>query len=214
MTATVTIVEFFDPTCESCRAMYPHVKQLLAARPKDVRLVIRYVPFHGQVSKEAIGVLEAARKQKKFEPVLETLMQNQPVWASHGAPDPKKVWEFAVAAGLDRASAQRDLATGAVETLIKREVAAVEAADIRGTPAIFVNGKLLSELGPQQLSALITSELQHTRKKPESPAAWRLEAASHAISIRAPVVAPIRTWRRPAPVATVPTMPRGPGSPR
>lgn len=94
MTATVTIVEFFDPTCESCRAMYPHVKQLLAARPKDVRLVIRYVPFHGQVSKEAIGVLEAARKQKKFEPVLETLMQNQPVWASHGAPDPKKVWSL------------------------------------------------------------------------------------------------------------------------
>ncbi|WFC43904.1 thioredoxin domain-containing protein [Pseudoxanthomonas sp. SE1] len=146
--------------------MYPHVKQLLAAHPKDVRLVIRYVPFHGQVSKEAIGVLEAAREQKKFEPVLETLMRNQPVWASHGAPDPKKVWEFAVAVGLDRARAQRYLATGAVETLIKRDVAAVEAADIRGTPTFFVNGKLLSELGPQQLSALVAAELQRTRKKP------------------------------------------------
>ena len=76
VTAPGTIVEF----CDSCRAMYPHVKQLLAAHPKDVRLVIRYVPFHGQVSKEAIGVLEAAREQKKFEPVLETLMRNQPVW--------------------------------------------------------------------------------------------------------------------------------------
>ena len=166
VTAPVTIVEFFDPACESCRAMYPHVKQLLAAHPKDVRLVIRYVPFHGQVSKEAIGVLEAAREQKKFEPVLETLMRNQPVWASHGASDPKKVWEFALAAGLDRARAQRYLATGAVETLIKREVAAVEAADIRGTPTFFVNGKLLSELGPQQLSALVAAELQRTRKKP------------------------------------------------
>ncbi|WP_434989764.1 DsbA family protein [Xanthomonas melonis] len=166
VTAPVTIVEFFDPACESCRAMYPHVKQLLAAHPKDVRLVIRYVPFHGQVSKEAIGVLEAAREQKKFEPVLETLMRNQPVWASHGSPDPKKVWDFAVAAGLDRARAQRYLATGAVETLIKREVAAVEAADIRGTPTFFVNGKLLSELGPQQLSALVAAELQRTRKKP------------------------------------------------
>ena len=115
---------------------------------------------------KAIGVLEAAREQKKFEPVLETLMRNQPVWAGHGAPDPKKVWEFAVAVGLDRARAQRYLATGAVETLIKREVAAVEAADIRGTPTFFVNGKLLSELGPQQLSALVAAELQRTRKKP------------------------------------------------
>ena len=162
VTAPGTIVEF----CDSCRAMYPHVKQLLAAHPKDVRLVIRYVPFHGQVSKEAIGVLEAAREQKKFEPVLETLMRNQPVWASHGASDPKKVWEFALAAGLDRARAQRYLATGAVETLIKREVAAVEAADIRGTPTFFVNGKLLSELGPQQLSALVAAEIQRTRRKP------------------------------------------------
>ena len=41
VTAPGTIVEF----CDSCRAMYPHVKQLLAAHPKDVRLVIRYVPF-------------------------------------------------------------------------------------------------------------------------------------------------------------------------
>ncbi|TXH80307.1 MAG: hypothetical protein E6Q74_08355 [Pseudoxanthomonas sp.] len=30
VTAPVTIVEFFDPACGSCRAMYPHVKQLLA----------------------------------------------------------------------------------------------------------------------------------------------------------------------------------------
>lgn len=166
ITAPVTIVEFFDPACESCRAMYPYVKQLLAANPKDVRLVIRYVPFHGEVSKQAIGILEAAREQKRLEPVLEALMRNQPAWASHGKPDPQKVWEFAVAAGLDRARAQKYLATGAVDALMKREIAAVEAADIRGTPTFFVNGKPLTELGPQQLNALVASELQRTKKKP------------------------------------------------
>jgi hypothetical protein len=38
--ARVTIVEFFDPACESCRAFYPVVKQIMAAHPKDVRVVL------------------------------------------------------------------------------------------------------------------------------------------------------------------------------
>ena len=29
--AKVTIVEFFDPSCEACRAFHPYVKQILAA---------------------------------------------------------------------------------------------------------------------------------------------------------------------------------------
>ena len=45
--APVTVVEFFDPSCEACRAFYPYVKQILAENPNDVRLVLRYVLFHG-----------------------------------------------------------------------------------------------------------------------------------------------------------------------
>src|SRR5690606_654578 len=39
--APVTVVEFFDPSCEACRAFYPIVKQILAAHPDDVRVVLR-----------------------------------------------------------------------------------------------------------------------------------------------------------------------------
>ena len=34
--APVTIVEFFDPACETCRAFYPIVKDLMARYPNDV----------------------------------------------------------------------------------------------------------------------------------------------------------------------------------
>jgi len=44
--APVTIVEFFDPACETCRAFYPIVKDILAQYPSEVRLVIRYAPLH------------------------------------------------------------------------------------------------------------------------------------------------------------------------
>ncbi len=63
--AKVTLVEFLDPECESCRAFYPFVKELMAKHPNDIRLVVRYAPFHGN-SKFAIKILEAARKQNKY----------------------------------------------------------------------------------------------------------------------------------------------------
>ncbi|PZP55154.1 MAG: disulfide bond formation protein DsbA, partial [Micavibrio aeruginosavorus] len=44
--AQVTVVEFFDPSCEACRAFYPIVKNILNRYPKDVRVVLRYAPFH------------------------------------------------------------------------------------------------------------------------------------------------------------------------
>ncbi len=57
--APVTIVEFFDLSCETCRAFHPFVKKILSDHPKDVRLVIRYAPFH-EGSDEAVRILEAA----------------------------------------------------------------------------------------------------------------------------------------------------------
>ena len=59
--APVTIVEFFDPACETCRAFYPIVKSLMAKYPEDVRLVIRYAPFH-RGSDQVVKLLEAARR--------------------------------------------------------------------------------------------------------------------------------------------------------
>ncbi len=60
--ARVLIVEFFDPSCETCRAFYPAVKGLVDANPGKVQLVIRYAPFH-EGSDTAVRILEAARLQ-------------------------------------------------------------------------------------------------------------------------------------------------------
>ena len=63
--APVTIVEFFDPACETCRAFYPIVKDLMAQYPNDVRLVIRYAPFH-QGSDQVVKLLEASKSQGAY----------------------------------------------------------------------------------------------------------------------------------------------------
>lgn len=84
--APVTIVEFFDPSCEACRAFHPVVKKIMGSFPQEVRLVLRYTPLH-EGSDEAVRILEAARLQNKFEPVLETLLGSQQDWAIHGDPE-------------------------------------------------------------------------------------------------------------------------------
>lgn len=160
--ARVSIVEFFDPSCEACRAFHPIVKQILAAFQNDVRLVIRYTPFH-QGSDEAVRIIEAARLQGKFLPVFEALLAGQPQWAVHGAPDLNKAWEFARSAGLDVERARRDANSNEITRVLSQDVADVKANNIRGTPTFFVNGKPLPSFGPQQLYDLVASEVQRVR---------------------------------------------------
>lgn len=156
--APVTIVEFFDPACEACRAFHPVVKQILAQYPDDVRLVMRYAAFHDG-SDEAVRILEAARLQDRFEPVLEALYEAQPVWANHGQPDLEAAWQAAAAAGLDVAQARGDADRPEIAATLKLDAEDVDAAGVRQTPTFFVNGKPLPSFGPDQLLDLVQSEI-------------------------------------------------------
>lgn len=160
--APVTIVEFFDPSCESCRAFHPAVKQILARYPKEVRLVIRYTPFH-KGSDEAVRILETARLQNLFVPVLEALLDTQPVWARHGSPDLAHAWKVAGTAGLDLERARRDAWRQEIDDVLRLDVADVRDAKIRGTPTFFVNDKPLSSFGVQQLNDLVRTEVEAAR---------------------------------------------------
>ncbi|MBL1272822.1 MAG: thioredoxin domain-containing protein [Oceanospirillales bacterium] len=154
--APVTIVEFFDPSCEGCRAMYPYVKEILAEYPDDVRLVLRYVLFHGG-SEEAVRILETARMQSVYKPVLDAVVKSQPQW--HDDPKVKAAWEAAKSAGLDVDLARDQLDSPDIEKIIKQDMGDVQSVKIKGTPTFYVNGQKLSKLGPQELYDLVKSEV-------------------------------------------------------
>ena len=158
--APVTIVEFFDPACEACRAFHPIVKQILAKYPDDVRVVMRYTPFHGEGSELAIKVLESARLQYVFLPVLEALLENQPKWDSHGAPATERIMEIAGAAGLNVEIAADQIKSPDVVGVLNQDRADVQAVGIRQTPTFFVNGKPLLDFGAEQLLALVQAEVE------------------------------------------------------
>lgn len=160
--APVTIVEFLDPSCEACREFYPLVKDVLATYPDDVRLVIRYTPFH-EGSDEAVRILEAARKQDKFEPVLTALMAKQPEWAVHGQPDLKRAWVIAEEVGLDLMAARLDSVKPEVDKVLKADIADVEANKVQQTPTFFVNGKPLVDFSREGFVALVKGEIDRVR---------------------------------------------------
>lgn len=159
--AKVTITEFFDPSCEACRGFYPIVKQIMELHPGKVRLVLRYAALHPG-SDEAVGIIEAARRQDKFLPVLDALMEKQPEWAKDGAPNLARAWEIAGEAGLELTQARADAALPTVAAILAQDTKDVEAVNLRGTPTFFVNGKPLTDFGPQQLYELVTSEVVAT----------------------------------------------------
>jgi protein-disulfide isomerase len=161
--APVTIVEFFDPACEACKAFHPHVKQILAAFPRETRLVIRYTPFHREASVEAVKILEAARAQRKFEPVLEALLDGQRAWTGQGANASARAWAIAQSVGLDVEQARQHIASGSVDTLLAQDVVDLKAIGVRATPTSFVNGKPLSSTDPEQLYELVKSEVERLR---------------------------------------------------
>ncbi|MBU0726700.1 MAG: thioredoxin domain-containing protein [Alphaproteobacteria bacterium] len=158
--APVTIVEFFDPACEACRAFYPIVKDIMAEHGSAVRVAIRYTPFHGKASEEAIRILEAARMQDIFEPVLEALLRQQQRWASHSAPAQELLLQIAVNAGLDAEKARAQMLAPSVMAVLNQDRADVEAMGVRGTPTFFVNGKPLSSFGEKELRALVAAEVE------------------------------------------------------
>jgi len=156
--AKVTIVEFFDPACEACRAFYPVVKEILARHPEDVRLVLRYAAFH-QGSDTVIRMLEIARQQEVFLPVLEALLRDQMAWASHHKPDIDNAWDLAEKAGLNIIEAKNKINSERLDSILKQENEDILALEVRKTPTFFVNQRALNEFGAQQLYDLVVEEI-------------------------------------------------------
>jgi protein-disulfide isomerase len=161
--APVTIVEFFDPACETCRAFYPVVKNLLRKHPAEVRLVIRYAPFH-QGSDKVVKLLEASKLQGKYWPVLEMVLASQPMWADHANPNVELAYKAAERAGLDIGRALADAGTPAMEAVLRQDVEDLTTLQVTKTPTFFVNGRALPSFGAEQLTALVEEEVAKAKK--------------------------------------------------
>ena len=157
--AKTTIVEFFDPACETCKSFYPFVKNILKQHPDKLKLVLRYAPFHTD-SYYVVAMIEAARLQNKYLEALEVIYKYQDKWASHtGTPNIGLIWSFLPEAGIDVEQLKNDMKKPEIDAIIKQDIADTKTLGVRATPEFFVNAKPLVKFGKIELQALIDSEL-------------------------------------------------------
>jgi protein-disulfide isomerase len=156
--APVVIAEFLDPACETCASFYPAVKDMMAANPGRIRVVLRWAPFH-EGSRDVVALLEAARKQNKFWPALETLLATQRAWAVNHTANVEMAWRQLGGIGLDREQILADMAGPDVAQIIEQDLADANALNVTMTPEFFVNGKPMPSFGYEQLKQLVDEAL-------------------------------------------------------
>jgi len=165
--APVTIVEFLDPECESCRAFNPTMKKILKEYDGKTRLVVRYLTFHPN-SALAATYTEAAGEQGKYWQMQELLFQRQTEWGErHGQPVaaqqqnvPALFEKYAMELGLDLEKINAAVKENRYAAKFERDKKDGQSLGARQTPTVFVNGRKLARLNEADLKSLISEELK------------------------------------------------------
>lgn len=152
--AKVTIVEFFDPACETCAVFYPLVNELIRQYPGKVNVMMRYAPLH-QGADQVVKLLEAAHLQGQFWPAVEILFVNQQRWTRHHVAQPDRAVALLNGLPLDNEQFVRDVNSESTRLVIEQDIADGKTLKVRATPQFYVNGKPLLRFGHKQLVQLV-----------------------------------------------------------
>lgn len=138
--APVTIVAFSDFTCPHCARAATALRRLVEDQEGRVRLVYRFFPLGRErgSTQSALAGLAAAR-QGRFWELHDALFDNQ------SALSQERLLDLAEEAGLDMDRFRDDVFDPALEAQLQSERDLGESLGVRGTPTIFVNGRLLDE---------------------------------------------------------------------
>jgi protein-disulfide isomerase len=153
--APVTIVIFSDFQCPYCKRAEGTIAEVEKTYGDKIRLVFRDypLPFHSN-AKPAAEAANCAAAQGKFWEYHDKLFANQ---AALSADDFKK---YAQEVGLDQAKFDKCLTDHTYVADIDKDIEAGQEVGVNGTPAFFINGRLLSGAQPfEKFKEVIDEEL-------------------------------------------------------
>jgi protein-disulfide isomerase len=159
--ARITLVEFSDFECPYCSAAEKQVDIVMAAYPKDVKLIYKQFPLsmhpHAQMAAEASL---AARDQGKFWEMYDVLFKNYRRLSN----DNILIWAKEIGVNMDKF--KTDLVSGKYKAVVAKDLADGEAAGVYGTPAFYINGKQYNgEVTLAALKPILAAELKGETKE-------------------------------------------------
>jgi protein-disulfide isomerase len=155
--APVTIVEFADFECPFCGGLFPTLKLIERNYADKVRVVYRHFPLtniHPHAQKAAEAAV-CANEQGHFWEFHDSMFGNQQQLT---VDDLKR---RAVTMKLDTAAFNSCLDSGRAAEAVKKDAAEGAQAGVTGTPAIFINGRMLTGSQPyNEIRDVIEDELK------------------------------------------------------
>ncbi len=159
--APVTLVEFSDFHCPFCQRMNTTLKQVTESYPGKVRLVWRHYPLPMHPGAERTHqATECAHEQGKFWPFQEKIFA-----------DFKQNWTesdyeaVAKNVGLNSSQFKTCMQSPDSKNKVQQDVAKGQAVGVRGTPALFMNGTLMTGAQPYGNYKAAIEEILKTPEK-------------------------------------------------
>lgn len=134
--APVTVVEYGDFECPTCKQAAPSLKLLLNHFPEQVRIVFRHFPIE-ELHPHALSAAEAAEvaaAQGKFWEMHDLLFVNQLHLKS------AQLHSYAAQLDLDMSRYAAEMDDEIYRQRIREHIDGARRSGVRGTPGIFLNG--------------------------------------------------------------------------
>jgi protein-disulfide isomerase len=153
--ALVTVVEFSDYQCPFCSRAHTTVQKLQEEYGDKLRVVMKQNPlsFHPRAKPSAMAAMAAGEQGKYWE-------MHDKLFANNRALEDADLEKYAQELGLDMARWKKDLTNPKFQQIVDRDQALASQLGANGTPAFFINGRLLSGAQPiESFKALIDEEV-------------------------------------------------------
>ena len=158
--APIEIIEFSDFQCPFCQRANPTVDQVLKTYGDRVRFVYRHFPLGNHpAARPAAEASQCAAEQGKFWEYHDTLFANP---SRLGDADLK---QHAAGLGLDTKQFNACVDTHKYKAQVDADMEAGEEAGVNGTPAFFVNGRMLNGAQPFDAFKRVIDEELELKKK-------------------------------------------------
>ncbi len=167
--AAVTIVEYGDFQCPTCRELYPTLKALVTER-KDVRVVFKDLPLvakHDWAMAAAVaGQCAYQQSNDGFWKLHDYFFENQGQLTAQNLD--VKLDAFATRGGLDATAFSTCRKEKATQHRVEASLEEASALGLANTPTMFINGRPLVGAQPRQIvERLIDFEVKLQRELKE-----------------------------------------------
>jgi protein-disulfide isomerase len=155
--APVTLEEFGDFECPSCKNLATFLDQMTKEYHPSVRVIFRNFPLAmHQHSRDAAAAAEAAGLQGRFWEMHDMLFREQPVWSSSNYPS-MLFDSYAETLGLDMHQFRNDLKSDKVRERLESDQARAKSLGVKVAPTLFIDKHQMgtNEATPEELHRLI-----------------------------------------------------------